>query len=235
MTRRPLIFDIETIGDLTAENRDEVARLATGRDVAADAYAALCPPLARVVCIAWLDAGTQQLSAVFDATLLSGVAPEKLDLSDGTGRSHAVSCDLHGAAGEAALLKTFAAVVEQHLAQANGQLITYNGRGFDIPVLIHRSIKHGVTDGRTLLAKAMGENRFRPCLHVDLMDVVTFYGASNRWPMSTYVIGYGYHSPKTAMSGADVSPAVQAGRILDVVRYCAGDVLATTQLHGRVS
>jgi len=234
MTRRPLIFDIETIGDLTAENRDEVATLAAGRELTPDAYAALCPPLARVACIAWLDANSQQLGAVFDATLLGGHAPGTLDLDDGTGTA-TVSCVLHSAASEAALLSTFGTVIEHHLAQPHGQLVTYNGRGFDLPVLIHRSIKHGVTQGRILLVKAMGENRFRPSLHVDLMDVVTFGGAGNRWPMSTYAIGYGYRSPKAEMSGAHVSAAVQAGRIIDVVRYCAGDVLATAHLRHRVA
>jgi len=235
MTRRPLIFDIETIGDITTDNRDEIATLAAGREVTPEAYAALCPPLARVVCIAWLDADAQQLAAVFDATLLPGAAPGTLELDDGTGTSRAVTCALHSAASEAALLDTFGTTIEQHLAQPNGQLVTYNGRGFDLPVLIHRSIKHGVTHGRGLLIKAMNENRFRPSLHADLMDVVTFGGAGNRWPMSTYAVGYGYRSPKTAMSGADVCPAVQAGQIIEVVRYCAGDVLATGHLHSRVA
>ena len=50
MTSHPLIFDIETIGDITADSRDEIAALAAGRELLPDAYAALCPPLARVVC-----------------------------------------------------------------------------------------------------------------------------------------------------------------------------------------
>jgi len=69
MPRRALIFDIETVGDITAENRDAIATLAAGRELTPDAYAALCPPLARVVCVAWLDASTQRLGAVLDATL----------------------------------------------------------------------------------------------------------------------------------------------------------------------
>jgi hypothetical protein len=33
------------------------------------------------------------------------------------------------------------------------------------------------------------------------------------------------------MDGAHVHTAVQAGRMLDVVRYCAGDVLATAYIY----
>jgi hypothetical protein len=231
MNRPPLIFDIETIGDITADSRGEIATLASGRELPPDAYAALCPPLARVVCVAWLDPTAQQLGAAFDATLCPGDTPGALTVDDGTGARPTSSCALHSCDGEAALLSTFGRVVEHHLAQPNSQLVTYNGRGFDLPVLIHRSIKHGVVEGRALLAKAMAESRYRPQMHVDLMDVVTFSGASTRWPMSTYAIGYGCRSPKTDMDGAHVHTAVQAGRMLDVVRYCAGDVLATAYIY----
>lgn len=235
MTRHPLIFDIETIGDITADNRDAIAALAAGRELTPDAYAALCPPLARVVCVAWLDRSAQRLGAAFDATLCPTDAPGALEVDDGTAARNVRACDVQSCDGEAALLKAFGHVVEQHLAQPNGQLVTYNGRGFDLPVLIHRSINHGVTDGRALLVKAMSENRYRPNMHIDLMDVVTFSGASSRWPMSAYAVGYGGRSPKTDLDGSQVSAAVQAGRIIDVVRYCAGDVLATAHIYERAN
>ncbi len=235
MNSHPLIFDIETIGDISAESRDEIAALAARRDFTPEAYAALCPPLARVVCVACFDPVAQQLSAVFDATLCPGNVPVTLDVGDRTGTRCPFSCALHRCDGEAALLRTFGLMVEHHLAQPNGQLVTYNGRGFDLPVLIHRSIKHGVAESRTLLVKAMAENRYRPQIHIDLMDVVTFGGASSRWPMSTYAIGYGGKSPKTEMGGAHVSAAVHGGRIIDVVRYCAGDVMATAYIYDRAS
>jgi hypothetical protein len=63
------------------------------------------------------------------------------------------------------------------------------------------------------------------------MDTVTFGGAAPRWPLAAYAIGYGFKSPKTDMNATQVWPAIQAGRLLDVVRYCAGDVLATAHLY----
>jgi len=235
MNRPPLIFDIETIGDITADNRDEIAALAAGREQTPDAYAALCPPLARVVCVAYFDRSAQRLGVVFDVSLSPGEVPGALEVDDGTLAGNPVACGLQGCHGEAAVLAAFGRVVDKHLAQPNGQLVTYNGRGFDLPVLIHRSVKHDVIDGRALLVKAMNESRYRPSLHVDVMDVVTFCGAGKRWPMSTYAVGYGYSSPKTEMDGSQVSAAVQAGRLIDVVRYCARDVLATAHIFERTS
>lgn len=230
--RKALVFDIETIADLTPDSRDAIAALAEGRDMTPEEYGGLCPPLARVICVSWFDVLRQELSAAFDATLCSGDPPPSIQVEGGPAESCVpVGCLLHACAGESEVLRRFGRLVEQHLQQANAQLVTYNGRGFDLPVLVHRSITHRVTEGRDLLTKAATENRYRPVLHVDLMDVVTFSGASPRWPMAAYAIGYGFRSPKNDMSGSQVWPAVQAGRIIDVVRYCAGDVLATAHIH----
>jgi predicted 3'-5' exonuclease similar to PolB exonuclease domain len=229
MTDNALVFDIETIADLTPENHDDIAALARGREMTPEEYGGLCPPLARVVCIAWFDVAAQALGACFDATLRSASQAATVEVEDATrGR---VGCSLSGCAGEAELLGHFGALIERHLHRENARLVTFNGRGFDLPVLIHRCNKHHVTAGRALLTQAINENRYRPAVHTDLMDVVTFAGAASRWPMAAYAIGYGWGSPKRELDGAQVWPAVQAGRILDVVRYCAADVLATTHIY----
>ena len=225
--RKALVFDIETIADLTPANRDAVAALAKGREMTAEHYGGLCPPLARVVCIAWLDVATQHLGAFFDATLLHDATVPCIEVGDGA----ALQCELQACDGEAAVLRAFGQRVVHHLAQTNAQLVTYNGRGFDLPVLVHRAVKHGITDGRDLFIKAARENRYNPQLHVDLMELVTFSGAAPRFPMAAYAIGYGFKSPKHEMDGSQVWPAVQAGRIIDVVRYCAGDVVATAHVY----
>src|SRR6185295_17286068 len=124
------------------------------------------------VCISWMDTQLQRLAAVLDASLCPGDVPDRIEVDAGTGA--AVSCDLRSCAGEAALLGEFGRVLDQHLAHPHSQLVTYSGRGFDLPVLLHRGIKHGVAEGRARLVKAMGENRYRPSTHLDLIDVVTF-------------------------------------------------------------
>jgi hypothetical protein len=232
MNTNALIFDIETIADVTEDNRSAVAAMAKGRDLSPEEYATFCPPLARVVCIAWYDLAAATLGAVFDSTLPGGqanVAMVAMSVDDGSEIGLAVTCD--GRTGEAELLRAFGTVVTQHFQKPNALLVTYSGRGFDLPVLIHRSVKHGVAEGRPLLIKAARENRFNPRLHIDLLDAVNFYGASSRWPLAAYAIGYGYRSPKDDMDGSQVGAAVSCGRIIDVVRYCAGDVVATTHVY----
>lgn len=229
MTQNVLVFDIETVADLTPENRDAVTWLAQGRDTTPEDYGSLCPPLARVVCIGWLDLNAQRLGALFDATVGAGAYPPSIDVP--THGTETRPCVIEGCGGEAEILRHFGRMVEQHLRQPKAQLVTYNGRGFDLPVLIHRSLKHRVTEGRELLIKAAMENRYRPLVHVDLLDTVTFCGAAGRFPLAAYALGYGWRSPKQDMHGAQVSPAVQQGRIIDVARYCAGDVLATAHVY----
>jgi hypothetical protein len=231
-----LVFDIETIADLSPDNREAIAALAAGRDMAAEHYGALCPPLARVVCIAWYDTIRAQLGAVFDAQLFSGDAPSVLDVAGicGAARPAVATCSLEAGDGETAVLDAFGTRLEEHAGGSDPQIVTFNGRGFDLPVLLHRSIRCSAARGRTLILKAMNENRYRPLLHIDLMDVLTFFGVASRWPLAAYALGYGLASPKGEMDGSQVGPAVAAGRILDVVRYCAGDVWATAEVYRKV-
>jgi hypothetical protein len=232
MSTQALVFDVETVADLDDSNRDSVAALAAGREMRAEEYAAFCPPLARVVCIAWYDLAAGVMGAVHDATFPGGGLSVEMSIADGEGPLLVISYT--GCNGERELLRTFGEVVSRHYQKSNATLVTYSGRGFDLPVLIHRSVKHGVAEGRAQLIKAVRENRYNQRLHVDLLDTVTFFGAGSRWPLAAYAIGYGHRSPKGEMDGSQVGAAVADGRILDVVRYCAGDVIATTQIYRRV-
>lgn len=229
MDRNVLVFDIETMADLTPDNREAVTALAAQRQVSPEDYGSLCPPLARVVCIGWYDLGAQKLGALFDASLCAGEWPRSVQVDAAAGDTR--TCEIQECQHEAEMLRRFGHMVVQHLGQPNPQLVTFNGRGFDLPVLIHRAIKHHVTEGRELLLKAALESRYRPLRHLDLLDAVTFCGATGRWPMAAYAVGYGWRSPKQEMQGALVGPAVHEGRIIDVVRYCVGDVLATAHVY----
>ncbi|MBI3783789.1 MAG: hypothetical protein HY270_10320 [Deltaproteobacteria bacterium] len=227
-----LIFDIETIADLSPANRGAVEALAAGREMSPDHYGALCPPLARVVCIAWFDSASNQLGAAFDARLLGTPAPASVEIV--TADDAALGCRLDACGDEAQLLESFAARLETHVSGSEPQVVTFNVRGFDLPVLVHRSLRCGVSRGRSLLLKLLAENRYRPMLHIDLMDTLTFFGATSRWPLAAYAIGYGLPSPKGEMDGSQVGAAVAGGKIVDVARYCAGDVWATAEVYRKV-
>lgn len=226
-----LVFDIETIADLTPENRDAVTAMAAKREQLPEHYAGLCPPLARIACIAWLDMQSGTLGAVFDRSLHNGEVPATMSVFDGRpGDSSALELQVEPCNDEKHLLEVFGARLQQHLSQSNAYIVTFNGRGFDLPVLFHRSVRHGVRKGRDVVVRAANENRFKPQLHLDLSDVVTFTGAASRFPLAAYALGYGFRSPKDEMDGSQVGAAVAQGRILDVVRYCASDVVATAHV-----
>ncbi len=229
-----LIFDIETIARISPENLEAVTKLATSREWDVDRYAALCPPLARVACIAALDQATRNLVVYADASLAPHPLPTSVSVDIGDNSDRTLDVDIVGCADEAELLTTFGRRLDTLVRNPSARIVTYSGRGFDLPVLLHRSIALGVKAGRQSVERLLQENRFRPQQHIDLLETVTAFGATGRWPLAAYAIGYGYRSPKGEMDGSLVTEAVQAGRLVDVARYCAGDVLATTHVLEKI-
>lgn len=71
-------------------------------------------------------------------------------------------------------------------------IVTFNGRGFDLPFLLHRSAILGVTPSRLDL---MGY-RYAATPHCDLLDQLSYYGATKRFPLALACEAYGIPSPK---------------------------------------
>ncbi len=109
------------------------------------------------------------------------------------------------------------------------RLVSWNGNGFDLPVLRYRAMLHGIAI--PALYRADGDfkwsnyqNRFHD-LHVDLMDVLTGYGASPR-------VGLGLVSEVLGLPGkkfldAEVYQHILAGEHQRVGEYCKLDALTT--------
>lgn len=109
-------------------------------------------------------------------------------------------------------------------------VITFNGRRFDIPVLMHRSALLSVPISRFDL---LG-NRFRDSPHCDLLDQLTFYGAMKSYGLDFFCKRYGIASPKTTVTGADVGPMFDRGEYAEIARYNARDIHATALLYKEV-
>ncbi|MBN1424722.1 ribonuclease H-like domain-containing protein [Candidatus Fermentibacteria bacterium] len=124
---------------------------------------------------------------------------------------------------EAEILERFWDVVKRY-----GQIITFNGRSFDGPYLMLRSLVLGVVASRNLVP-----NRYRLSEHLDLLDVLTLYGGIRRYSLDFLCRRLGIDSPKGQMRGKDVAEAYRAGRMEDIARYCLEDVRATKQLLDR--
>jgi hypothetical protein len=223
------VFDIETCA-LPMETLDEAQRsfLFREADKLADPAAReakcaevtqqlnLWPLTAHVVCIAMLNADTARGQVLF-----LGAA---VDTQDQGGPVVFVSCP-----SEAQLLAAFWEVARHY-----DTIITFNGRGFDVPFLYLRSaILHVAISRKDWLGY-----RYQSEPHCDLAEQLTFYGvsgrdgAARRFNLDFYCKVFGIDSPKShGVTGLDIGQLVAEKRFRDIAEYCLRDVRATLLLH----
>ena len=109
--------------------------------------------------------------------------------------------------------------------------VTFNGRAFDVPFLLHRSVVHGVRPSYTFSQSRYLTKQSLP-YHVDLMDELTMYGAMSKRPSLHLLLqAYGITSKKGEVDGSQVAELFQAGRFRDLARHNVDDVIATTALY----
>jgi hypothetical protein len=110
------------------------------------------------------------------------------------------------------------------------RFVTFNGRGFDGPFLMLRSATLGVAATRNLVGYRYS---IRP--HTDLLEVISFFGASRKWNLDFACKAFGVESPKEqGMDGFSVGPYYRAGRLREIALYCRRDVEATAGLFRKV-
>jgi predicted PolB exonuclease-like 3'-5' exonuclease len=111
-------------------------------------------------------------------------------------------------------------------------VVTWNGRGFDMPVITSRALKHGIPmpwwfrDRNT-------RYRYTPEGHFDLMDFLADFGAAKSARLDAYAKLVGFPG-KVGVDGSQVAPMVHAGRIDEVNAYCLCDVAQTAAIFLRV-
>jgi len=107
------------------------------------------------------------------------------------------------------------------------QIITFNGRGFDIPYLMMRSAINKVRTSRNFMGY-----RYNPKEHCDLMEQLTFYGATRKFNLDFYAKSFGIKSSKDeGVDGSMIGELYEKKRYLDVARYCARDLQTTKELY----
>jgi hypothetical protein len=111
-------------------------------------------------------------------------------------------------------------------------LVTYNGRGFDLPVIAARCLRHGVSF-RHYYASRDVRYRFSPEGHLDLMDYLTDFGAAKASKLDVIARTIGMPG-KVGVDGKDVGPLFHAGRLRDIQAYCLCDVAQTAAIFLRV-
>ena len=112
--------------------------------------------------------------------------------------------------------------------------VTFNGRSFDAPFLLHRSIANDIKPTQNLMSGRYLYQQ-RTVRHIDLQDQLRFYGAMRRRPsLHLFCRAYGIQSPKSkAVTGDDISTLFKKKQFRDIARYNIRDVVATTELYRR--
>jgi 3'-5' exonuclease len=132
-------------------------------------------------------------------------------------------------AGEAELVARFFDGIERY----SPELVSWNGSGFDLPVLHYRALRHGVAAPRYWeVGDADREFRYNNYLgrfhwcHIELMDVLAGYQFRGAARLDEVAMLLGFPG-KLGMSGDRVWDAWRAGRLAAIRDYCETDVLNT--------
>ena len=125
------------------------------------------------------------------------------------------------------------------LEKYNPTLISWNGSGFDLPVLHFRSLLHGVAahrywqigdeDTSFRYNNYLGRFHWR---HTDLMDVLAGY-QMRAWAKLDHIATMLGFPGKLGMDGSKVCDAYLAGEIESIRNYCETDVLNTYLVYLR--
>lgn len=119
------------------------------------------------------------------------------------------------------------------------QLVSWNGSGFDLPVLNYRGLMHGVV-ARRFWDLGDDDRDFKwnnyisryHMRHLDLMDLLAMYQPRASAPLDAMAQLMGYPG-KLGMDGSKVWEAYLAGRIEQIRNYCETDVLNTYLVYLR--
>lgn len=209
-----LVFDIETIPDITAGKRlyPELAELDDNeamtklielrQNEVGNPFLPL--PLHKIACLSvlWVAGGKMTLKTL--------------------------SLNEHS---ESEMLQTFFNAIEK-----SPILVSWNGKSFDIPVMVYRALQYGLTAPK--LFSDTGELKYNNYInryhdrHTDLMVKLAMSGTAQKLDIVATMCGF---AGKGDIDGYDVVPMVQAGEWDKLTTYCESDVLNTWLIFLRYS
>jgi 3'-5' exonuclease len=128
---------------------------------------------------------------------------------------------------ERALLGDFSRLVGKN----RPLLVTYNGRGFDLPVIALRALCHGVSLAWYYREKNV-RSRYSEEGHLDLCDWLADHGATRSGSLDAVARLIGLPG-KTGVDGSQVDGLYRAGQMEAIQRYCLSDVAQTALLFLR--
>ena len=118
-------------------------------------------------------------------------------------------------------------------------LVSWNGSGFDLPVLHYRALLHGIeaprywevgqTDSNFRWNNYLSRYHYR---HTDLMDLLAAYSSRANAPLDDLAVMLGFPG-KMGVKGNQVWDFYQQGKIKHIRDYCETDVLNTYLVYLR--
>lgn len=209
-----LVLDVETIPLGADIHEQDPIRELTG-DGDPCAYASLCPALCEIACVGLLalesttDTATHRQKALVPAALFP----------DTSGTATIDTFDTCGG-----MLERLAAILSK-----TKTLVTFNGRGFDLPVLALAYARAGMKLPG-LIEASLEQKPWDNRPHIDTMWVLSCKGAGRRYPLRAYALGLLGSDPKAGGGGASVFDMVLAGDGDALATYCLGDCVTTAAL-----
>ncbi len=213
-----LIFDIETYG-YSGDKLDPVVAESLTKHAQIDeekegilARTGLYPVSGEIVAIAVLNPETKQGKVYFQAP-------------DGKVEDYEKD-------GIQYIVKTEKEILEQFWQDVKfyQQIISYNGRGFDCPFIIFRSMLHNIKPTKNLMPY-----RYSPKEHLDLMDQLAFFGAFRKFSLEVMCQLLNIKNPKDeGVSGLAINDLFEQQEYKQIAEYCMRDVIATAELYERV-
>jgi DNA polymerase elongation subunit (family B) len=213
-----IVFDIETLA-LPVESFDEVQleyllKFAKDDKERAEEIQkfSLYPLTSKIITIGMMNPESGAGKVFFDA-------PREQSFTSEDGKLQYVAGD------EQDILTNFWETLQKY-----STIVTFNGRTFDCPFIMIRSMMHGVKAGRNLIPY-----RYSSKEHFDILDQLTFYGASRKFNLDFYTKAFGIKSPKAeGITGLDLGRLQAEGKYRQIAEYCAGDIRATSELYIKV-
>lgn len=218
---KQLVFDIETCSvpyeSLSESQQEYIIRDAAKiddpeqrekKEAELISWLSLYPFTAKVVAIGMIDVDKKRGSVYYEKKV-----KEEYESEDGSMTYKGMP--------ESEMLSNFWRVVKEY-----NRVISFNGRGFDVPFLMLRSALLKIKPTKNLMG-----NRFDVVNHLDLLEQLTFYGSFRKFNLDFYCHSFGIISPKSkGVSGIDVKVLYESGKIREIAEYCGDDIKATLDL-----
>lgn len=223
-----LIFDIETVGE-NFDTLDETTQHSLTRWVERAAKSdeekevmikdvknglGFSPLTGEIVALGVYDHGKKQGAVYYQAP-----GQEEMETEE-------QNCKLKAMSEKEILIKFW------ELALKYEYFVTFNGRSFDVPFILIRSIVHKVKPTKDLMSNRYLFSQKYGAKHIDLLDQLSFYGAAQRkGNLHLFCRAFGIPSPKGEVSGDDVGKLFKEKKYVDIAKYNVGDLKATAALY----